>query len=129
MMVCSLSKKVNGTHVQRMLEMSRCLYTGRNFELNIGGKNDRKLMTLLTIMTCLFRDSMLTSLLADILYGHCPHERLCILKILINRKMKYFQKCDFLLFFYTFLLEFGSLHEHYMCLLNIRFALFVANNV
>ena len=40
----------------------------------------------------------------------------------MNRKMKYFQKCDFLLFFYTFLLEF----EHYMCLLNIRFALFVA---
>ena len=87
-------------------------------------------MTLLTIMTCLFRDLILTSLLADILYGHCPHDRrLCIRKILMNRKMKYFQKCDFLLFFYTFLLEFGSLKEHYMCLLNIRFALFVANNV
>ena len=47
----------------------------------------------------------------------------------MNRKMKYFQKCDLLLFFYTSLLEFGSLQEHYMCLLNIRFALFVANNV
>ena len=81
-------------------------------------------------MTCLFRDLMLTSLLADILYNHCPHDRrLCIRKILMNIKMKYFQKCDFLLFFYTFLLELGSLQEHYMCLLNIRFALFVANNV
>ena len=81
-------------------------------------------------MTCLFRDLMLTSLLADILYGHFPHDRrLCIRKILIKRKMKYFQKCDFLLFFYTFLLEFGSLQEHSMCLLNIRFALFVVKNV
>ena len=93
-------------------------------------KIDRKLMTLLTIMTCLFRDLMLTSHLADILYGHCPHDRrLCIQKSLMNRKMKYFQKYDFLLFFYTFLLEFGWLQEHYMCLLNIGFALFVANNV
>ena len=33
------------------------------------------------------------------------------------------------LVFYTFLLEFGPLQEHYMCLLNIRFALFVAKNV
>ena len=76
-------------------------------------KIDRKLMSLLTIMTCLFRDLMLTSLLADILYGHCPHDRrLCIWKILMNGKMKYFQKCDFLQFFYTFVLEFGSLQEH-----------------
>ena len=81
-------------------------------------------------MTLLFRELMLTSLLADILYGHCPHDRrLCIRKMLMNRKTKYFQKCDFMLFFYTFLLEFGSLQEHYMCLLNIQFALFVANNV
>ena len=47
----------------------------------------------------------------------------------MNIKMKYFQKCDFLLFFYTILLEFESLQEHYMFLLNIRYALFVANNV
>ena len=47
----------------------------------------------------------------------------------MNRKMKHFQKCDFLLFFYTILLEFGSLQENYMCLLSIRFALFVAKNV
>ena len=81
-------------------------------------------------MTFLFHDLMLTSLLADIIYGHCPYDRrLCIQKFLMNRKMKYFQKCDFLLFFYTFLLEFGSPQEHYMGLLNIRFALFVANNV
>ena len=81
-------------------------------------------------MTCLFCDLMLVSLLADILYGHCPHDRRsCIRKMLMNRKMKYFENCDFLLFFYTFLLEFGSLQEHYMCLLNIRFALFVENNV
>ena len=61
--------------------------------------------------------------LLNILNGHCPHDsRLCILKMLLNRKMKHFQKCDFLLFSYTFLLEFGSLQEHYMCLLNIRFA-------
>ena len=81
-------------------------------------------------MTCLFRDLMLTSLLADILYDHCPHDRrLCIGKMMMNRKMKYFQKCDFLPFFYTLLLEFGSLQEHYMCLLNIHFALFVANIV
>ena len=44
----------------------------------------------------------------------------------MNRKMQCFQKCDVLLFFYTFLVEFGSLQEHYMCLLNIRFALFLA---
>ena len=63
------------------------------------GKIDRKLMTLLTIMICQFRDLLLTSLLADILYGHCLHDRrLCIRKMLINRKMKHFQKCDFLLF-------------------------------
>ena len=81
-------------------------------------------------MTFLFRDLMLTSLLADIRYGHCPHDRhLCIRKMLMNRKMKYLQKCDFLLFFYTFLLDFGSLQEDYMCLMTIRFALFVANNV
>ena len=81
-------------------------------------------------MTFLFHDLMLTYLLADILYGLCPHDRrLCIRKMLMNRKMKYIQKCDFLVFFYTFLLEFGSFQEHYMCLLNIRFALFVANNV
>ena len=78
-------------------------------------------------MTCQFSDLMLTSLLADILYGHCPHDRsLCIRKMLMNREMKCFQKCDFLPFFYTFLLEFGSLQDDYMCLLNIRFALFVA---
>ena len=47
----------------------------------------------------------------------------------MNGKMKCFQKCDFLLFFLYILLEFGSLQEHYMYLLNIRFALFVANNV
>ena len=117
-------------HVQCMLEMSRCLYTGRDFKQNIGKKVDRKLITFFIIMTCLFRDLMLTSLLADILYGHCPHDRrLCIWKMLMNRKMKYLLKCDFLLFFYTFLQEFGSLQEHYMCLLNIRFALYVANNV
>ena len=93
-------------------------------------KIDRKLMTLLTIMICQFRDLMLTSLLADILSGHCQHyRRLFSRKMLIYRKMKHFQKCDFLLFFYIFLLEFGSLQEHYMSLLNIRFALFVAKNV
>ena len=81
-------------------------------------------------MICQFRDLMVTSLLADILYGQCPHDRrLCIRKMLMNRKMKYFQKCDFLLCFYTFLLEFGSLKEHYMCQMNIRFAFFVAKNV
>ena len=47
----------------------------------------------------------------------------------MNREMKYFQKLDFLRFFFTFLLDFGSLQEHYMCLLNRRFALFVAKNV
>ena len=113
-----------------MLEKNRCLYTSKNFKQNIGKKIDRKLMTLLTIMTCLFRDLILTSLSADLLYGHCPHDRrLCIRKILMNTKMKYFQKYDFLLCFYKFLVEFGSLQKHYMCLLNIRFALFVANNV
>ena len=81
-------------------------------------------------MICQFRDLMLTSLLADILYGYCPHDRrLCIRKKLMNRKMKHFQKCDILLSFYTFLLEFGSLQEHYMCLLNIGFAFFVAKHV
>ena len=81
-------------------------------------------------MTCQLRDLMLTSLLTDILYGHCPHDiRLCIRKILMNRQMKHFQKCDFLLFFYTFLPDFGPLQEHYMGLLNKRFALFEAKNV
>ena len=73
---------------------------------------------------------MLTSLLADILYGHCSHDRrLCMRKMLVNREMRYFQKYDFFAIFYTFLLEFGSLQEHYMCLLNVCFALFVAKNV
>ena len=80
------------------------VYTLAEILSKILGKIDRKLMTLLTIMTCLFRDLMLTSLLADILYGHCPHDRrLCIRKILMDRKMKYFQKCDFLLFFLNIL--------------------------
>ena len=82
-------------------------------------------MTLLTIMICQFRDLMLISLLADILYSHCPHDRRCIRKKLVNRKSNHFQKCDLLLFFYAFLLEFGLLQEHYMCLLNILFAFFV----
>ena len=43
----------------------------------------------------------------------------------MNRKMKHFQRCDFLLFFYTVLLQFGSPQEHHMCLLNIRFAFLV----
>ena len=81
-------------------------------------------------MACQCSDLMLTSLLADILYGHCPHDRRhFIRKMLMNREMKYFQKLDFLLFFYIFLLEFGQLQEHYMCLLNIRFGLFVAKNI
>ena len=49
----------------------------------------------------------------------------------MNREMAYFPKCDFLRFFHTFLLWFGSLQGHYMYLLNIRFALlvFVAKSV
>ena len=31
--------KVLGAHVQRMLEMSRCLYTGVNFKKNVGKKS------------------------------------------------------------------------------------------
>ena len=110
-------EKVLCVLVQRMLEMSRCLYTGGNYTLaEILSKIlgiDRKSVTLSTIMTCQFSDLMLTSLLADILYGHCPHDRrLCIRKMLVSREMKYFQKCDFLLFFFTFLLEFGSPIEY-----------------
>ena len=117
-------------HVQRMLEMSRCLYTVRNFRQNIGKQIDIKLMTLFPIMTSQFRDLMLTFLLADILYDHCPHDRrVCTRKILMDKDIKYFQKYDFLLFFNTFLSEFGSHQGHYMCLLNIRFALFVAKNI
>ena len=116
--------------VQRMLEMSMCLYTGRNFKQNIGKKIDIKLMTLFPIMTCQFHDSMPTFFLADILYDHCPHDRrVCTRKILMDKEMKYFQKYAFLLFFNTFLSEFGSHQGHYMCLLNIRFALFVAKNI
>ena len=89
--------------VQRMLLMIRCLYTGGNFKQNIGEKIDRKLVTLFTIMLCLFSDLIQTCCLADLLYSHCPHDRrLCIRKMLMNREMKYFQKCDFLQFFYTF---------------------------
>ena len=81
-------------------------------------------------MTCQFRDLMLTFLLADILYDHCPHDRrVCIRKILMDTEIYYVQKYDFLLFFYTFLPEFGSHRGHYMCLLNIRFALFVAKTI
>ena len=47
----------------------------------------------------------------------------------MNREMIYFQKCDFLRFFFTLVLLFGLLPEHYMCILNIRFALFVAKHV
>ena len=74
--------------MQNMLEISRCLHNGRNFKQNIG-KIDRKLMTFFNIMACLFRDLMLTFLLADILYGHYPYGiRLCIWKTLMNRKIK-----------------------------------------
>ena len=48
---------------------------------------------------------------------------------MMNREIKYFQKRDFLRFSYTFLLDFRSLQEHYLCLLNISFVLFVAKNV
>ena len=34
MMVCSLSKKSTWQYVQRMLEMSSCLYTGKSFHAN-----------------------------------------------------------------------------------------------
>ena len=112
-----------------MLKMRRCLYTGREFKQNIAEKIDRKLVTLFTTMTCQFSDLKLTSLMADILYGHCPHDRhLCIRKILINSEMKYFQKCEFLQFFLTFQIELGSRQENYMCILIISFALFIAKN-
>ena len=39
------SEKVLGRHVQRMLETSRCLYTGVNFKQNVGRKS-----TLFTII-------------------------------------------------------------------------------
>ena len=39
-------EKVLGMHVQRMFEMSRCLYTGVNFNQNVEGKINKKLMTL-----------------------------------------------------------------------------------
>ena len=37
-------EKVLGMHGQRMLETSRCLYTGVNFKQNCKRKIDRKLM-------------------------------------------------------------------------------------
>ena len=129
MMVCSLSKKYMTCTCSACLEWVG-IYTLAEILSKILEKMDGKLMTFFTIMICLFRDLMLTSLLADILYGHCPHDRrLWIRKMLMNRKMKYFQKCDFLLFFYTFLSKFGSLQEHYICLLNNMFCFICSEHV
>ena len=102
-MVCSLSKKYT-TCTCNTCYKSKGVYTLAEILSKILEKKiDRKLMTLFTIMTCLFHDLMLTSLLADILYGHCLRDiRLCIRKMLMNRKMDYFQKCDFLLLFIHF---------------------------
>ena len=43
-------EEVLGVHMQRMLEMSRCLYTGVKFKQIVLGKIDRKLITLFTII-------------------------------------------------------------------------------
>ena len=75
------------------------IYNGGNFKQNVGNKIYRKLLTLFTTMICLFSDLMLSSLLADILNGHR--------RMLMSREMKYFQKCDFLRFFYTFYYNLG----------------------
>ena len=105
MMVFSLSKKYLACSCNALLEMSRCLYTGGNFKQNVVEKSIEKLVTLFTIMIYQFTDLVPTSLFADILYDHCSHDRrLCIRKILMNGEMAYFQKCDFLRFFNTFLL-------------------------
>ena len=80
-------------------------------------------------MTCQFSDLMLTSLLADIRYGHCLYDiRLCICKMLMNTENTFKRKA-FWIFFYNFLLEFGLLHEQFIFLLNIGFALFVHKTV
>ena len=101
-------EKVLGVLVQRMLEMSKCLYTCGNFKQNVEKKIYRTLVILFTIIIYQFSDLVPTSLFADILYGHCSHDRrLCIRKILMTREMAYFQKCDFFRFAIHFYYNLG----------------------
>ena len=49
-------EKVRGVHVQRMLEMSRCLYTGGNLKQNFGKKSIENLMVLFQIISLQVND-------------------------------------------------------------------------
>ena len=91
-------------HVQRMLRMSRGLYTGGNLKQNTWKKVKenwgpylRSLFDKLTIWCQLIFYKI-------ILCGHCLHNfHLYIRKMLTNREMVNFQKWDFFsIFLYTF---------------------------
>ena len=92
-------------HVQRMLKMSRGLYTGRNFKQNTWKKakenwapNLRSLFDKLTIWCQLI-------FYLIILCDYCLHDyHLYIRKMLTNREIVNFQKWDFFQFFFILLL-------------------------
>ena len=119
-----------GIHVQRILKMNRCLYTGGNFLTYCLEKIEGKLWTLFTIMFLQINDLVPTFFYQNILCDHCLYDlRLYIRKMLTNREMVNFQKWNFLRFFFILLLNIVSLQQHEICILSICFALFVANNV
>ena len=92
-------------HVQRMLKMSKGLYTSGIFKQNTWKKAKenwgpflRSLFDKLTIWCQLI---FYSSILCD----HCLHDfHLYIRKILTNREMVNFQKWDFFRFFFILLL-------------------------
>ena len=117
-------------HVQRMLKMSRGLYTGGNFKQNICNKAKdnwgpylRSWFDKLTIWCQLM-------FYQNILCDRCLHDyHLYVRKMLTNREMVNFQKWDFFsIFLYTFTINCVTTGARKKSLLRICFALFIANN-
>ena len=111
-----------GVHVQRMLKLSRSLYTGGNFKQYIWGKTKENWGAYLR-----FNDLVLTYCL----FNYITRSMLAqIQKMLTYREMVNFKKMEvfFSIFLYTFNQKTVSLQGHEKCLLSIGFAFFVADN-
>ena len=62
-------EKVCGMHVQRMLEMIRCLYTGGNLKQKLGKKIDQNLMVLFQIIILQVNNLVPVSLSANMYFA------------------------------------------------------------
>ena len=98
-------EKRHGMHVQRMLKMSRGLYTGGHFKQNTWKKAKENwgpyLRSRFDKLTIWFQLMFYQIVLCD----HCLHDyHLYNWEMLTNREMVNFQKLDFFRFFFILLL-------------------------